>query len=58
MKYLNGRTMSQLIRIILIVLVLVAAVLVWMELREDGSRRLQPASDEEQAEEIPIRFAP
>lgn len=35
-------------RIILIVLVLGAAVLVWVEFRDDGSRRLQPASDEQE----------
>lgn len=48
--------MSQPLRIILIVLVLVAVVLVWVELGEDGSRRLQPASDEEQATEIQTTY--
>lgn len=48
--------MTQLLRIILIILVLGAAVFVWVELREDGSRRLQPASDEEQVVEIQTTY--
>ncbi|MBI4435034.1 hypothetical protein HY630_00010 [Candidatus Uhrbacteria bacterium] len=47
--------MSQLLRIILIVLVLGAAVLVWVEMKDDGSRRLQPASDE-QVEEVQTTY--
>ena len=52
--------MSQLLRVIFIVLALGAAVLVWVEIKQDGSRRLpaaaealadrQPASDEQQVE--------
>lgn len=40
--------MSHFLRIVLIVLVLGAAVLVWVELKQDGSRRLQPAADEQE----------
>lgn len=47
--------MSQLLRIILIVLVLGAAVLVWVEMKDDGSPRLQPGSDE-QIEEIQTTY--